>query len=101
MRDDTITGIVLDEHCTFTLEQLCRVCAVSADTILELVDQGVIEPSETDTRQWRFQAASLYRARTSLHLMRDLGVNPAGAALAMELLDEIEALRRQLRRMAG
>jgi chaperone modulatory protein CbpM len=100
MRDETITGIVLDEQCTFTLAQLCRACAVSADTIIELVDQGVIEPSGSDCRHWRFRATSLYRVRTSLHLIRDLGVNPAGAALAMELLDEIETLRRQLRRMA-
>jgi chaperone modulatory protein CbpM len=33
-----------------------------------------------------------------VHLQRDLGVNLAGAALALELLDRIEHLRAQLRR---
>jgi chaperone modulatory protein CbpM len=33
-----------------------------------------------------------------VHLQRDLGLNLAGAALALELLDQIENLRAQLRR---
>ena len=34
-------------------------------------------------------------------LQRDLGLNLAGAALALELLDEVEALRSQLRAMGA
>jgi chaperone modulatory protein CbpM len=37
----------------------------------------------------------------ALRLQRDLGVNPAGAALALELLDELESLRVQLKAMEG
>jgi chaperone modulatory protein CbpM len=31
-----------------------------------------------------------------VRLQRDLGVNPAGAALALQLMDELEQLRAQL-----
>jgi chaperone modulatory protein CbpM len=33
-----------------------------------------------------------------VHLQRDLGLNLAGAALALELLERIENMRAQLRR---
>jgi len=44
--------------------------------------------------QWRFSGASVYRARTIQRLQRDLGVNIAGAALALALLEEIDTLQR-------
>jgi chaperone modulatory protein CbpM len=37
----------------------------------------------------------------ALGLQRDLGINLAGAALALQLLDEVEALRARLRAMGG
>ncbi len=48
--------------------------------------------------QWRFSGSALQRARTAMRLQRDLGINLAGVALAMDLLDEIEELRGRLRR---
>jgi chaperone modulatory protein CbpM len=41
---------------------------------------------------------SVRRVRCALELKRDLGVNWAGAALALELLDELNSLRARLRR---
>jgi len=35
------------------------------------------------------------RVRTAVHLQRDLGVNLAGAALALELLDRIAELEHR------
>jgi len=46
----------------------------------------------------RFHYASVRRILTVVHLQQDLGVNLAGAALALELLERIEGLRRQLRK---
>jgi chaperone modulatory protein CbpM len=38
----------------------------------------------------------MHRATVSLRLQRDLGVNLAGVALALQLLDEVEALRARI-----
>ena len=46
----------------------------------------------------RFRGASLPRARVAVRLTRDLEVNTAGVALALDLLDEIAELRSQLAR---
>ena len=45
---------------------------------------------------WRFSASCLRRARIAQRLECDLGVNLAGAALALELLDEVERLSAKL-----
>ncbi len=52
-----------------------------------------------EPERWRFSGTSLPRARKALRLQRDIGFNFAGAALEMELMDEIELLRTRLRAM--
>lgn len=96
-----LVGIVLDEQPQLTLEELTRACAVHAELIMELVDEGVLEPIGREPRHWRFTGAHMRRARVAVHLQRDLGVNLAGAALVLQLLDEVEALRARLRAMGG
>ncbi|MBT9477058.1 MAG: MerR family transcriptional regulator, partial [Polaromonas sp.] len=41
----------------------------------------------------------LQRARVALRLQTDLDVNLAGAALALELLDELDELRARVQRL--
>jgi len=96
MRDDILTGLLLDEECSLTLVELGRACMVHAEWIVELVDEGILEPRGRDTAHWRFSGPSLLRARTVMRLQKDLGINIAGAALVLDLMDEIEGLRAHL-----
>jgi len=89
-------GIVPEELIELTLADLCRACAVETGFVIELVEEGVIVPVGQEPRLWRFPYAHLRRVRVASRLERDLGVNLAGAALALELLEEIEALRARL-----
>jgi chaperone modulatory protein CbpM len=50
---------------------------------------------------WRFHAVSLRRVRITRNLQQELGVNTPGAALALNLLEELEELRARLRRLEG
>jgi chaperone modulatory protein CbpM len=49
--------------------------------------------------EWLVPAASLPRLRIAGRLMRDLGVNVTGAALAVELIESRGDLERQVRRL--
>ena len=89
-------GTVIEED-NLTLGQLCRACGVHADWIISLVEEGIIEPQGEDIRLWRFSGASLVRARSALRLQRDLGVNLAGIALALDLIEELESLRAHMK----
>ncbi|WP_262965279.1 chaperone modulator CbpM [Methylobacter psychrophilus] len=90
------TGTVIEED-SLTLAQLCRACDVHADWIISIVEESIIEPQGENSRLWRFSGASMRRARTALRLQRDLGINLAGIALALDLLEELESLRKQIK----
>lgn len=96
IKNETLSGLLLDEECELTLGEISRACSVHAEWIIELVDEGIIEPSCSDVIHWRFAGPCLQRARTALRLEQDLGVNLAGTALVLELMDEIENLRSRV-----
>lgn len=98
MSDRILTGVVIDERYELTVTELCRACGGTTEWVVELVEEGLLEPKELQADEWRFPGASLPRARAAMRLQRDLGVNLAGAALAIEMADEIERLRARLRR---
>lgn len=92
-----VSGIILDEHTWLEAGELCTLCRLSREHLVELVEEGVLEPVGRSSRDWRFPARDLARVRRALRLQRDLEVNLAGAALAMDLLDEVERLRARVR----
>ena len=97
----TATSYLMEDITELTLEDLCRACAAQADIIIELVSEGVIDtagaPQNQPPDQWRFTGLHLHRAKVAMRLHRDLGVNFAGAALALELMDELQVLKARLR----
>ncbi len=94
-----LNAIILEELTNLTLSEISHACAVHAERIIELVDEGVIGPFGREPHRWRFSGTHMRRASVALRLQRDLGVNLAGAALALQLLDEVESLRTRLRVM--
>ena len=48
---------------------------------------------------WRFSGTTLPQVARALRLQRDLELNPAGVAFALDLLSEIEDLRKRLKIM--
>lgn len=86
-------GEILDEQVEYTLSELCEACNSQEDWIIKLIDQGVIDPKDGNNKNWRFTGTSLRRIHSAMRLERDLGVNAAGVALALDLIDEVERLR--------
>lgn len=75
--------------------------------MVTLVEIGVLDPvnyhqiSLNEQEQWKFSADSLKRARTAMRLQRDLGINEAGIALALDLLEEIEILESKVQKLSN
>jgi chaperone modulatory protein CbpM len=99
MDEKILSGALLDEYTELSLNEFCHACARQEQWVIELVEEGVLEPIGNNREQWRFSAACLRRAHITLRLQRDLDINVAGIALALDLLDEIETLRTQLSRL--
>jgi chaperone modulatory protein CbpM len=90
---------VLDERDWIAATEICALCRIELTAVVELADLGVVSPRGYAPEQWQFPATALPRLRTVGRLMRDLGVNVSGAALAVELLEEQHLLERRLRRL--
>jgi len=93
-----IQGQVVEEAVQLTLPELCQACSAEPEHVLAWVFEGVLEPLGASPQEWRFSGVALCRARVALRLTRDLEINPPGVALALDLLDEIAALRARLQR---
>lgn len=94
---DIIEAAIIDNDTLFTLRELCRSSGAHAEVIVEMVEVGLLEPQGRDPSDWRFPPQSLTRIHSTLRLRRDLQVNLSGAALALELMDEVAQLRRRVR----
>lgn len=93
--DPALSGAIFEESAVLTLKDLSRMCAVDERHIVEYVEEGVIHAVTVSTNEWYFSGAALRRTRMALRLERDLEINLAGVALALELLDELQRLRRE------
>jgi len=97
----TIRGIVLDEFTEVTMDDLCRTCRVDQTVVISLIEEGIVEPHSRDETPWRFSGSALPLVVRAIRLQRDLELNPAGVAFALDLLDEIDRLRQQIKLIKG
>ena len=84
---------VFDESTWCTLSEACRFCKVKDQLIKEMIQEGLLSPVGSSAQEWRFGAQELKRIQITIRLQRDLRVNLPGAALALDLLEELDRLR--------
>ena len=90
---------LLGEADWITASEICRVCRLELDAVIELAELGLVSPRGCAPEQWQLPAAALPRLAVAGRLMRDLGINVSGAALAVELLEAQRDLERQIRHL--
>jgi chaperone modulatory protein CbpM len=90
-----LTGTIFDQSAILSLKDLSRMCNVDERHIVEFVEEGVLNVVEVRS-EWHFTGDALRRARLAVRLERDLELNLAGVALALDLIEELQQLRREL-----
>ena len=93
----TLEGMLLDEHASLTLSELCRTTGLHAEALISMVEEGLVEPQGGAPGEWRFTGECVYRLHVAVRLQRDLQINLAGAALALDLLEELRGLRARVK----
>ncbi len=96
---NALRGQLIEAETLISVDELCRHCTLRVGEVITYVQEGILDPEDDAVRPeqaetWQFHISSVRRVRTAVHLQRDLGVNLAGAALALELLDRIAELER-------
>lgn len=89
--NDLQAMVTLDRSVRFSLDEFCRACGARQTVVVEMIEHGIIDPDESH-HDAQFHGEALVRAQVAARLMRDLGVNIQGAALAIELLEELDRL---------
>jgi chaperone modulatory protein CbpM len=77
------------------LEDFIQATELSTTTIIEIIEQGIIEPEGQDQEHWRFDTRMIVVTKKALRLHQDLQLDWAGIALALQLIDEMEQLRAE------
>ena len=91
---DSISAMLLDDTVELSLAELCSICSVTEELVVEIVAEGIVEPIGSSRPQWRFSGLAVTRVLRVIRLQHDFDVNLPGAALALDLLEEVERLRR-------
>ena len=91
-----LIGIIVSSEQTLSLSEICERFPLPAENIIKMISHGILEPqdSQISCSQWTFTGDSLLRVQTTQRLQRDLGINLAGVALALDLLEEVKNLRQ-------
>jgi chaperone modulatory protein CbpM len=85
------------EDSGLTLQQLAAICAVEPEWVTKHIEEGLLSPLQQQS-EWRFSSAHLVRVRRIVSLERNFEALPELAALVADMQEEIDELRRRLRR---
>lgn len=88
--------MITNQETILTRLELCEACQISSDFIDHLIEYEIIRPLQTNNDEWIFDLLALNRIKTVIRLQRDLEINLAGAALVLDLLDELNDLRARM-----
>ena len=82
-------------HLTLHIEEVCERARLSREQLLCVVAENIIQPCSGNAPDWRFDASAAALAARAARLHRDLDLDWHGVALALELLQELDLLRRE------
>lgn len=84
-------------------QEICRLSNINTQTVIEIVEYGIIQPEDNGSRkrpeEWTFDPHVVSTAKKAVRLHDDLEIDWAGIALAIELLEELENLRKENRQL--
>ena len=87
-----------NEPC-FVISVAARIVGVHAQTLRHYERVGLIWPSRTGGRQRLYSMADIERLRRLKSLTEDMGLNLAGAEVALKLMNRIEELEGEIKQL--
>jgi DNA-binding transcriptional MerR regulator len=87
---------ISDHHAEeLTLDSLAKQAGLHPFLVEQFVALGIVEPSGRRGTTQVFDVSSVVRLRTIVRLRKSLGVNCAGAAIILDLVDKVRALQSE------
>lgn len=86
---------MVNENIIYTTHAIRHTHKLSQETINEMVSWGIAEPSGCNPEKWLFTQKDYERIERALRFRKELNINIPGAALALQLIEEIQNLRNK------
>lgn len=96
MAKETQIPDMMVEHTQISFVEICQQYGIVEDILVELIEYGLITEISIPSKQLMFEPAHVQRILSACRLHHDLGINTHGVILALELMDEVTELRREL-----
>lgn len=83
-----------------TLQEVARACNLHPEVVDRFRVLGLIDPlEEVGGQECLFSQDVVGRVRKIMRLRKDLSLNLAGVGVVLDLLEEVESLRRRVREL--
>ena len=89
---------IIDETLSFDLQHFAQACGQSPTWILQLLEYEIL-PARPEDRIHQFFGEDISRARRAYRLQRDFEASLSAVAMMMDLLDEVQQLRKQVKHL--
>ncbi len=80
-----------------SLDEFIQASDLPSDTLLRMIEAGILDPQGETAVNWRFEAQMVFTARRAVRLHQELEIDWPGIALALDLLQELQQLRDENR----
>jgi chaperone modulatory protein CbpM len=90
-----------NEREQITLDTLARSAGLHPALVERFVEFGLLEPAEREGPQLIFEGAAVLRLRMIERLRSEMGINLAGIAVVLDLLDRLHDLQSENERLRG
>lgn len=84
-----------DYSVKMTVVEVCQSVHLPLETIVEIVETGIIRPEGKQPVDWEFDIQMLGILQKANRLQRDLEIDWNSVALALSLIEELEAVRAE------
>ena len=82
-----------------TVVEVSQCVRLPLEAIVEIVETGIVQPEGSQPTEWVFDKQMLVILKKAQRLQRDLEIDWNGVALALGLMDELEAVRAENTRL--
>ena len=88
-----------DTRSVFNHREISVCTRLSSDTVKTIVEFGIVSPRGKAPEEWQFDAYMLATLRRACRVQRELELDWAGTAVALELIEQLEQLREDNARL--